>query len=206
MTASSNGSMPSSSGAEIGKTRRAGRLFERLDDLGALLVVEQVGLGQRDHLGLVVEPGAIAVELAAHDPPGARPDRRPTPSIRWSSSRVRSTWPRKRSPIAGALGRALDQAGDVGEHELAALVADDAELRAERREGIVADLGAGVADRVEEGRLAGVGQADEADVGEQLEAQPHPHFLARHRRSGAGAGRGWSRSCSWRCRARPSRP
>ena len=42
---------------------------------------------------------------------------------------------------AGAFGRALDQPGDVGEHELAALVADDAELRAERGEGIVADLG-----------------------------------------------------------------
>ena len=55
--------------------------------------------------------------------------------------RVRSTWPRKRSPIAGALGRALDQAGNVGEDELAALVADDAKLRAERRERIIADLG-----------------------------------------------------------------
>src|SRR5205814_5097140 len=29
-----------------------------------------------------------------------------------------------------------------------------------------------------EGRLAGVGQADEADVGEQFEAQPDPHLLA----------------------------
>ena len=81
---------------------------------------------------------------------------------------------------ARAFGRALDQPGNVGEHELAALVADDAELRAERRERIVADLGRGVGDRVEEGRLAGVGQADQADVGEQLQAQPHPHFLARH--------------------------
>ena len=107
---------------------------------------------------------------------------------------------------AGALGRALDQAGNVGEHELAALVADDAELRAERRERIVADLGRGVGDRVEEGRLAGVGKPDQADVGEQLQAQPHPHLLARHRRSGAGAERGWSRSCSWRCRGRPCRP
>ena len=48
---------------------------------------------------------------------------------------------------AGAFGGALDQAGDVGEHELAALVADDAELRAERGEGIVADLGDGVGGR-----------------------------------------------------------
>ena len=79
---------------------------------------------------------------------------------------------------AGAFGRALDQPGNVGEDELAALVADDAELRAEGGERIVADLGAGVGDGVEEGRLAGVGKADEADVGEQLEPQPDPHFLA----------------------------
>ena len=79
---------------------------------------------------------------------------------------------------AGALGRALDQARDVGEDELAALVADDPELRAQRRERIIADLGAGVGDRIEEGRLAGVGQADEADVGEQFEPQPQPHLLA----------------------------
>ena len=79
----------------------------------------------------------------------------------------------------GALGCAFDQAGNIGEDELAALVADDAELRAERGERIIADLGLGVGDRIEEGRLAGVGQADEADVGEQFEAQPHPCFLAR---------------------------
>ena len=107
---------------------------------------------------------------------------------------------------AGAFGRALDQPGNVGEDELAPLVADDAELRAERRERIVADLGGGVGDRVEEGRLAGVGQADQADVGEQLQAQPDPHLLARPAGCRAGAGRGWSRSCSWHCRGRRRRP
>ena len=63
---------------------------------------------------------------------------------------------------AGAFGRALDQAGNVGEDEVAALVADDAELRVERGERIIADLGLGVGDGVEEGRLAGIGQADQA--------------------------------------------
>src|SRR5215210_5933181 len=79
---------------------------------------------------------------------------------------------------AGAFGGALDEARDVGDDELAALVADNAKLRPERREGIVADLGAGVADRVQEGRLAGIGKAEQADVGEQLQPQPDPHFLA----------------------------
>ena len=70
--------------------------------------------------------------------------------------------------------RTLDQSRDVGQHELAALVADDAELRAKRRERIVADLGGGVGDAVEEGRFAGVRKSDKADVGEQLQPKPHP--------------------------------
>ena len=78
---------------------------------------------------------------------------------------------------AGAFGGALDQAGNVGEHEFAALVANDPELGAERGERVIADLGTCVADRVEERRLAGVWQADEADVGEQFEAQPDPGLL-----------------------------
>src|SRR6185503_12166550 len=76
----------------------------------------------------------------------------------------------------------FDQAGNVGEHELAALVTDYAELRAQRRERVVADLGAGIADGVEEGRLARVGKPDEADVRKQLQSQPHPHLLARFAR------------------------
>jgi hypothetical protein len=48
-------------------------------------------------------------------------------------------------------------------------VADDSELRAKGRERIGADLGAGIGDGVEEGRLAGIGKADEPDVGEQLQ-------------------------------------
>ena len=47
---------------------------------------------------------------------------------------------------ARAFGRAFDQARDVGENELAALVADDAQLRAKRRERIIADLRRGVGD------------------------------------------------------------
>src|SRR5205085_3256939 len=80
---------------------------------------------------------------------------------------------------AGAVGRAFDQARNVGHDELAALVADDSELRVERRERIIADLGFGVADRVDEGRLAGIGEADQPNVGEQLQPQPDPHLLAR---------------------------
>ena len=41
---------------------------------------------------------------------------------------------------AGALGRALDQPGNVGEDELAAAARDDAELRPQRRERIISNF------------------------------------------------------------------
>ena len=80
---------------------------------------------------------------------------------------------------AGALVRAFDQAGNVGQHEFAAVALDHAELGMQRGEGIVGDLRLGRADRGEEGRLAGVRQADEAGIGDQLQAQPDPALLAR---------------------------
>ena len=207
MIASSSGSMPSSSGAEIGKTVRAARLFERLQRPWRA-ACRRAGRpwSARSISGLSARPGAIAVELAADDRarprPDPRPSRRPGGAAAACARHGRGSGRRCPAPSAAPSIRPGMSASD----ELAALVADDAELRAERRERIVADLGRGVGDRVEEGRLAGVGKADQADVGEQLEPQPDPHFLARPRRSGAGAGRGWSRSCSWRCRGRPCRP
>ena len=45
----------------------------------------------------------------------------------------------------------------------------DAELGAERCEGIGADLGLGIGHGVDEGRLARIGEADQPDVGEQLQ-------------------------------------
>ncbi len=42
---------------------------------------------------------------------------------------------------AGAFMRALDQAGNVGQHEFALVDRDDAELGMQRGEGIVGDLG-----------------------------------------------------------------
>src|SRR3546814_18630822 len=53
---------------------------------------------------------------------------------------------------AGAVGRALDQAGNVGDDEFMPLVADDAELWAQGSERIGADLCLRVADRVYEDR------------------------------------------------------
>ena len=67
--------------------------------------------------------------------------------------------------------RALDQAGQVGEHEFALVDAHHAELRMQRGERIIGDLRLGRADRGEESGLAGIGQADQAGVGNQFQPQ-----------------------------------
>src|SRR5690606_21587934 len=57
-----------------------------------------------------------------------------------------------------------------------------AELGHERRERIIADLGRGVRDLVDEGRLARVGQADESGIGKEFEPEPDAHLLPGHSR------------------------
>ena len=76
-------------------------------------------------------------------------------------------------PAAGT----LDQPGHVGDRRAAlVLVAEvhDPEVRLERGEGVVGDLGRRGGQRRQEGGLAGVRQPDQPDVGDepQLEAQP----------------------------------
>ena len=71
---------------------------------------------------------------------------------------------------AGALVRPLDQPRNIGDDHVVAVQDDDAELGAERGEGIVGDLRPCARNRGQEGRLAGVGQADQPDVGDQPEA------------------------------------
>ncbi|MGY3645783.1 hypothetical protein ACVWW2_001074 [Bradyrhizobium sp. LM4.3] len=74
--------------------------------------------------------------------------------------------------------RAFDQTGDVRQHEFATVGIHDAELRMQRGEGIVGDLRLGRADLGEEGRFAGIGQADEAGIRDQLQPQPDPALFA----------------------------
>jgi hypothetical protein len=78
-----------------------------------------------------------------------------------------------------ALRGAFDQTRQIGHDELVVVAAHDAQLRLQRREGIVGDLGSGAGRRREEGRLAGIRQTDEPDIGDQLEPQPDPALLAR---------------------------
>ena len=80
---------------------------------------------------------------------------------------------------AGALGGALDQPGDVGEHEARLADAHHAERRIEGGERVVGDLRARARHRADEARLAGVRQAEQADVGEHAQLEREPAALAR---------------------------
>ena len=94
----------------------------------------------------------------------------------------------------GALRGALDQPGDVGDDQLAVVGLDGAEDRLERRERVVGDLRLGAGEAGDERGLAGVGHADQADVGEELEPQldgpllPGQPALGQARRLAGGAG------------------
>ena len=77
-----------------------------------------------------------------------------------------------------ALGRALDQPGDVGEHELVVVEPHDAEVRLERGERVVGDLRLRRAHRRDQRGLPGVREADERGVGEQLHLEAEPVLLA----------------------------
>ena len=82
--------------------------------------------------------------------------------------------------------RAFDQAGDVGEDEGGVLVdAHDAEVRDERGERVVGDARPRRRDAADEGRLADVGEAEQADVGDQVQLE-----------RGAGAPRPSSPGCA----------
>src|SRR5581483_1420966 len=78
----------------------------------------------------------------------------------------------------GAARRALDQARDVGEHELALVRLHRAQHGLDRGERVVGDLRSGPREAAEERRLARVRLADEAGVGEQLEPELDPARLA----------------------------
>ena len=78
-----------------------------------------------------------------------------------------------------ALARTLDQAGDVGDDELAAVGGfDRAEHRRERRERILRDFRPRVRDPRQQRRLACVRESDERRVGEELQSKLDLPLLA----------------------------
>src|ERR1700722_7856016 len=81
--------------------------------------------------------------------------------------------------------RALDQAGYVGEDEVAPVDPDHAETWMEGGERIVRDFGLGGGAGGEERRFARVRQADETRVGDQLQPQKERALDALETRIGA---------------------
>ena len=78
-----------------------------------------------------------------------------------------------------ALVRALDQPGHVGDDEAAIVAqAHDAQVRRERRERIVGDLGTGRRDPRDQRGLSGVGEPDQPDVGQQLQLEAEELLFA----------------------------
>ena len=78
-----------------------------------------------------------------------------------------------------AVGRTLDQPRDVGDRELALVrPVHDAENGLERRERIVGDLGLGVRDAAQERRLAGIREAGERGVDDELQTQLEVELVA----------------------------
>ena len=173
-------------GASGGPKLRIARL-QPFDLLFERLLVHGVDLGERDDLGLFVEPRAIGGELAADRAVvGAGVGARRVDQMHQGAAALDMA----EEPVAKAVAlvRALDQAGNVGEHEVAPVDLDHAETGMERRERIIGDLGLGGRNRGEKGRLAGVRQPDQAGVGDQLEPEDEralDPFLA-----GIGAARG----------------
>ena len=101
---------------------------------------------------------------------------------------------------------ALDDAGDVGGHEALLVLLDDAQHRRERRERVVGDLGARRREPRQQRRLAGVRQAQEADIGDQPEVEAQPVLLAGARPLRPRAGRGSCSKGRSGCRGRRGRP
>src|SRR5439155_14388229 len=77
------------------------------------------------------------------------------------------------APLAGA----LDEAGDVGDDELAVAPTDDTQVGLERGERVVGDPRTSGRDRRDQCALARVREADQRDVGHELELDLQPSLL-----------------------------
>jgi hypothetical protein len=86
----------------------------------------------------------------------------------------------------GTFGCPLDDAWNIRDDERAIdTERDDAEVRDQGGERVVGDFGARPRDRGDEGALADVRKAYDADVGEELEDEPYLLALAGGSRLGA---------------------
>ena len=74
--------------------------------------------------------------------------------------------------------RTFDETGNIGKDEFPLVDSRDTEVGVQRREGVIGDLRPGAGHGSEEGGLAGIRQADEAGIRDQLQVQPNGFFFA----------------------------
>src|SRR5262245_2489096 len=163
--------------------RAPGRALEAGDLLFQRFRRERIGFVERDHFGFLCEAAAIGLELRPHGLVGlAGMLAGAVDEMQEDAAALDMT--EEAVAEARAFVRAFDQTRNIGEHELALVDRDHAELRMQRGERIVGDLRPRRAHGGKEGRLAGIREPDDAGVSDQLQAQPDRALLARLARIG----------------------
>ena len=138
-----------------------------------------IGLVQPDQLRLVGQTAPIGRQLLAHRFP--RPHHIARRAIhQMQQHRTPLDMPEDPRAEPSSLMRALDQPGDIRQHELlGGRQPHHAQLRMQRGERIVRDLRPRRRNRRQERGFAGIRQPDQPDIGDQFQAQPNRAFLAR---------------------------
>ena len=126
--ASSSASTPAPVAPEIGNTLAAPAAVSSAAKPGDQLGVGEVDLVERDQPRLFGQALAVGLELVARPPASLRPGSAPAMSTRWISTRQRSIWPRKRSPMPAPSAAPSISPGMSASTNSRPLVAHDAEL------------------------------------------------------------------------------
>ena len=109
---------------------------------------------------------------------GLRPGSMEAVSTTWTRAAQRSMWRRKSWPRPRPSAAPSIRPGHVGDHEGRLAGGDHAEVGDEGGERVVGDLGPRPRDRGDQRRLAGAREADQADVGHDLELEAYDELVA----------------------------
>ena len=86
--------------------------------------------------------------------------------------------PQKLGPEPVTQVRAFDQPGNVGHHERPILETHHAQIRFQGREGVIGDLRPRRRNPRYQSRFAGVREADQTHIGQELQLEPQPEIVA----------------------------
>jgi hypothetical protein len=77
-----------------------------------------------------------------------------------------------------SLARSWDESGDILEYESPSLMFHHSEIRDKRRKGIIRDLRSDIRDRLDQGRLSSIREADNPDISHELQLELHDAFFS----------------------------